>query len=104
MSMIRTTTPEHIFNFPDIDVQAEAKDLLLTYKQNDKIVFEKHLNELDVDGHEVRCAFTQEDTKGFVPNVPVKVQIKILTHGGDALASNIYTFSVKDVLNDEVMK
>ena len=40
----------------------------------------------------------------FKPNDPVKVQVRVLTSDGTAMASKIYDITVKDVLDDKVLK
>lgn len=48
---------------------------------------------------------TQEETKKFkaTPGAQVRVQVRVLTYAGEALASDKKIITVQDVLNDEVL-
>lgn len=111
--MIRATTPRHSFIF-DRD-PTEYTRILITYVQGDSIVLEKNKDDLSISKEICPCTgedewvgsfrLTQEETKKFSANAgkPVKVQIRVLTSAGEALASEKKSISVQDVLNDEVL-
>lgn len=111
--MIRATTPRHVFIFdqnPD-----DYSKILITYSQNGSIVLEKHKDDLTIETMEnpetgeskwkAWYRLTQEETKSFVssPARQVSVQIRVLTTGGESLASEKRLLQVQDVLNDEVL-
>lgn len=112
--MIRATTPKHIFTFENDP--SEYARILITYSQGNKIILEKEKDDLTIE--EVRNAFgklighvawfrlTQEEANRFQagPGKLVSVQVRVLTTGNEALASDKKTFSVQDVLNDEVLE
>ena len=113
--MIRATTPKHLFIF-DIDPN-EYERVLITYRQGDYIILEKEKEDLTIEEieetQECGCEpvvsyrawfqLTQEETNMFYPNKPVKVQVRVLTTSGEALASEEFTVNIRDVLNDEVL-
>lgn len=111
--MIRATTPKHSFIF-ETD-PSEFTRILVTYTQGDKIILEKEKDDLQIETVENPCTqetewaawykMTQDETKLFDANSgkPVRVQVRVLTPGGDALASDKKTISIVDVLNDEVL-
>lgn len=111
--MIRATTPKQVFIF-DINPEIFSK-ILITYAQNDKIVLEKEKNDLtfetvlndseEIIGYSAWFRMTQEETKKFVAGAGklVSVQVRVLTTADEAMASDKKTFSVQDVLNDEVL-
>ena len=111
--MIRATTPKQTFIF-DINPDNFSK-ILITYAQNDKIILEKTKGDLtigpvtdafeQVTGYSAWFRMTQEETNKFEagPGKQVTVQVRVLTIGNEALASEKKTFSVQDVLNDEVL-
>lgn len=109
--MIRATTPKHTFIF-ETDPTIYSR-ILITYAQNDKIIMEKEKDDLTFEetadstfGDTGYCAWfrmTQEETKKFDARYPVKLQVRVLTTFGEALASEKKTLSVQDVLNDEVL-
>lgn len=101
--MKRATTPTHTFTLPFSYLEIVSK-CLITYKQGSEIVLTKTESDIQVkNDNEIVINLTQEETIMFKPNIPVKIEIRILTPSGDALASDIMQASVEDVLNDEVL-
>ena len=103
--MIRATTPTHEFVFSENP--AGFIRILITYSQDDKIVLEKHKENLtftETETGEFVGSFrmTQEEANLFSVD-PVQVQVRVLRTDGEALASNKSTFKVEDVLDDEVL-
>lgn len=107
--MIRATTPLQEFTFETNP--ADFARILITYKQDEVIVMEKTQNDLSFssyigeDGIIVYIAsfrMTQEEANMFAPE-PVRVQVRVLTSDAEALASDITTMRVSDVLDDEVL-
>ena len=111
--MIRATTPKHIFTFETNP--SEFKRILITYVQNGNVIFEIEKDGLtfeevtnafgDTIGYAAWFRMSQEDTKKFSANSGkmVSVQVRVLTSADEALASEKKSFSVQDVLNDEVL-
>lgn len=111
--MIRATTPIHKFVF-DEDPDENFSKLLVTYSQDDTIILEKDKEDMefstetDSDNNTIYIAsirLSQSETILFSvkPSDKVEIQIRALTYAGEALASDIKTINVKDVLNDEVL-
>ena len=99
--MIRATTPTHIFELP-FDINEFVDKVLITYKQ-DEIVLEKTLEDCNIEKNILSYKLTQEETNKFNNIVFVKIQIRVITKGGESLASDEYSKSVQDVLNDKVL-
>lgn len=99
--MIRLTTPQHQFTFPDDP--SEYKRILITYSQGDKIILEKTEEDMIFEDMTGRLSLSQEETSLFSPNGKVRIQVRVLTDGDTALASDIFTINVSDVLNGEVL-
>ena len=99
--MIRATTPTHRFNTPF--KEADIKSLIISYAQLHNEVLTKKKKDCSFEGTTAIVKLTQEDTKKFIVDTPVKIQMRILTVDGDAVASNIYEISVGEVINDEVL-
>lgn len=107
--MIRATTPLQEFTF-----ETNPEDfsrILIVYKQDENIVLRKEKGDLSFssyigeDGIIVYVAafrMTQEEANLFEPE-PVRVQVRVLTAENEALASDIDTMPVSDVLDDEVL-
>jgi len=108
--MVRLTTPIHSFSF-ETDPSLYER-LLITYKQGRKIVLEKEKDDLVIEERAdpqveriwiASFKLTQEETKAFNVNTPVQIQVRALMADGTALASEMYTIAIADVLNDEVL-
>ncbi len=99
--MKRASTPTHRFELMT-DLSA-LKDILITYKHGGKIVLEKKRKDVTMEGKTAVVKLTQEETNLFSADTDVKMQVRILSLGGESYPSNIITVPVEDVLNDEVM-
>ena len=101
--MVRATTPTHTFVLPlSVD---DVKTLLLTYSQNDNVVMEKEKDDLTAtDDNTIQYVLTQEETLKFDASKSVQIQLRVLTHGGSALASRVFSVPCGNVLNPEVLK
>ena len=99
--MRRLTTPEHKFTL-QIDPSVISK-VRITYAQNNAIVLNKEGDAVFLDGNIAMVKLTQEETKKFTADKEVEIQVRVLTLGGDALASDIIKVDVKKALDDEVM-
>lgn len=99
--MIRATTPTHTFNIP---IEAnKIQEILVTYRQVGRNILEKTNADMENNGNAWSVTLTQQETKLFMADTKVEVQVRVLTTGGDALASKIFSVTVDRVLNDEVM-
>lgn len=92
--MRRGTTPT-ITITTDIDLTA-AINMFVTFKQNDRIVFEKTLADVEITSESVICNLSQEDTL-LLKNGIVRFQIRA-TLGDSKVASNVMTASVDEIL------
>lgn len=111
--MIRATTPKQVFTF-EMD-PSDFEKILITYAQGDQIILEKGKDDLQIEpvenafgkimGYAAWFRMTQEEANSFLPGPgkQVSVQVRAKTYSGEVLASDKKTFSVQDVLNDEVL-
>lgn len=105
--MTRLTTPRQEFQF-DTDPSDFAR-IQITYNQDGNNILVKEKNDLTIEQTEdgtwtASFTMTQEETALFDPDGDVvRCQTRILTTQGEALASDIATIKVKDVLNQEVL-
>lgn len=99
--MRRGTTPTHTFTLP-IDA-AQIDKLRITYVQKEKIVLKKTEDDVAIDGNAVRVKLTQAETLQFDESSGafVSIQIKVLTTGGDVLASEIFKVHPLQILDEE---
>ena len=104
--MYRVTTPTHTFTLP---IQtATCKEIQVTYKQGETTILKHYQNAtlpsgMTLDGKNVIIKLTQEETKAFNARFGVVAQVRVLTNDDDAFASQIFTVSVNDVLNEEIL-
>lgn len=98
--MTRATTPIITFKIP-LDT-ADFEDMILSVKQNRQFDFDMDSNQITLDGRNIILTLTQQQTTEFLPDVPVKVQLRCKVNGA-VMASNIVEIPVEDVLNKEVL-
>jgi len=100
--MIRGTTPTLAFKLPFDTSMCSC--VWVTFAQGDKEVFTKETAACSLDGDMVTVKLTQEETLSFDCKQILQIQIKALTLGGDALASDIIETSVAKCLKGEVIE
>ena len=101
----RGTTPLHSFALPDELSGVELSALYISYAQCGRVRLEKALGDAGVvaSGGTITVQLTQEDTLAFSGHSEVRIQIRLKTANGDALASNIISVPVGEILKDGVI-
>ena len=98
--MRQGTTPTHYF---DLDISTEMLAAArVTYKQGATIVLEKELCDCALTGNTVEVTLTQEETLKFDCSKVCRVQLHCTTLGGQALASDVFTLEVDELLSRRV--
>ena len=92
--MRRGTTPT-ITITTDLDL-TQASNLFVTFKQGDRIAFEKTLEDVTVTETAVVCELSQSDTLALKGGL-VRFQIRA-TLGDSKVASNIMTTNADEIL------
>lgn len=92
--MRRGTTPT-ITITTDINLTA-AINLFVTFKQGDRIAFEKTLEDVTVTENQIVCDLNQSDTLALKDGM-VRFQIRA-TIGNSKVASNVMTATVDEIL------
>ena len=100
--MIRGTTPTHIFTLP-FGIET-IKTIQIIYAQSGAEKLTKSNEDCMLDGNTVTVKLTQEDTFLFDDGVCVEVQVRVLTNGGDALASRVMRVRCEECLSCEVLQ
>lgn len=99
--MRRGTTPTHTFAIP---VNAELiSKVRVIYRQGINTVLEKEAEGSEITEGKLSFKLTQEDTLAFTEGQKCEIQVRLLTIGGDAMASDIMTFCPERLLEDEVL-
>lgn len=109
--MLRATTPTHTFNFCKLDPSTFTQ-LNAYYAQRGRVLIEKHKEDFTIESETIeeetfyhaRITLTQEETKLFVPNTDVEIQLRVLTADNASMATPKYRVPVHDVLDDEVLE
>lgn len=97
--MRRGTTPT-IDISTDIDL-SHAEVVYLTFSQGGTVVLEKELQDLTIDSRTISCVLSQADTLKFsTGDKMLRCQIRARLSDGTALASNVFSIGVKEILKD----
>lgn len=99
--MRRGTTPTHRFNTP-IDF-TNAETLYLTYKQGNKTVVEKSIDDVEITADELKVTLTQTETLGFNARLDVEIQCRARFPDNKAVASNIIRCEASRILKEGVI-
>lgn len=101
--MIRGTTPVLTFDIGMDPHQFVA--LFVTFEQGNRPVLEKALGDsgLRLEEESVVLTLTQQETLKMRHNMPCEVQIRARDAAGNALASNIITVTVSEILKEGVI-
>ena len=101
--MYRGTTPTNTIT---VDLDLRATTVFVTYAQNGTVVFEKTNDDITIEEKQILVPLSQEDTLKLSADrrAPVSVQIRYITSGGVAGASNIMTTTADAILKDGVIE
>ena len=103
--MKRGSTPTFTFEIP-FDVSA-IQSCFVTMKQtvgNKVVQIDKSKDQCVLQDKTISCDLTQEDTLKFDAHRNASVQLRVLTSGGKALVSNVFTVMVGKVLKEGVIE
>lgn len=99
--MRKGTTPTLTFKIPfEVSMLKNAK---ATFRQGD-IQLEKKLGDFETTENTLTIRLTQEETFLFRSDTQIKVQLRVVTLNGDALASDIFNIFVSECLDNEVLE
>ena len=96
--VVRGTTPTLEFKIP-FETNA-IQNVYITFNQSNQNILEKTENDCIMEGKTITCKLSQTDTLLFDERLNIDIQIRIKTITDEALASNIITESVRQVLKD----
>lgn len=100
--MIQGSTPMHVFVLPfSTDMIDKVR---ISYEQKKKIVLTKEISDVSMIDNTIFYRLTQEETLLFDALIPVRIQLHVLTTGGEALPSIIKTVPVNTLLDKRVIK
>lgn len=98
--MKRGTTPTNTFS---VDVDLRDATVFVDYEQDGRIVLEKTGDDLTITEKAVSLTLSQEDTLAFKPGW-VQIQLRYVTAGGAADASNIIQTTAERIIKDGVIE
>lgn len=96
------STPTHKFILPSY--ASDVIKLRASYGQGDSVLFEKHLDDVRMDGNTIYIDLNIEETSKFVFGSNVQVQMEAILSSGKKLISPIYEVPVERVLNTDILK
>ena len=103
--MIKGTTPTLQFNLPIETSTLKAAEVMVQYVDNNKeVTIVKTLDECEVGEKTITAQLTQEETLQLPAPSSVSVQLRVLTLDDVALASVIFTTTVKRLLKEGVIE
>ena len=103
--MIRGTTPTIIYKLPFETSIIKSAEIVLKYIDNNKkVIIEKTLEDCELGETSISTRLTQEETLGLPAPSKVSVQLRILTTGDVALATEVKTVFVRKLLKGDVIE
>lgn len=99
--MRQGTTPKHTFTLP-FETNLVEK-VRVVYAQKDVVKIVKTEADAEMAGNTISVKLTQEDTFKLNNNLKTYVQVRVVTHDGNAFASDIITLPVDICLDGEVL-
>ena len=97
----RGTTPTQKFN-TSIDLSS-ATVIYVSYKQHNKVVIERTVDNIVVTSTYLQFALTQEESLSLDDKVKVEIQIRAKFPNGTAVASNIIEADAGKILKGGVI-
>lgn len=100
--MYRGTTPTitlTVDGLSEINLRSAYLTIMQTTKEQ-RVVIEKTLGDMSIDGEVVSVTLSQADTLKLKANVKAEVQLRFLSQGGTAYATQITKYPVKEILKD----
>ena len=100
--MYRGTTPTHNFTIP---MECSLiKEIRVYYKQDDEVILVKENTGCCFEDCTISVTLTQEETFLFNCKKNVKIQLRVLTTGGQSLISKPIVVDVGECFSNEVLK
>ena len=96
----RGTTATNTFA---VDVDLRDATVFVSYEQDGEVIIEKTGDDLTITEDSVSLDLTQEDTLAFRPG-KVFIQLRYVTAGGAADASNIISTTFERIIKDGVIE
>lgn len=99
--MRRGTTPTHTFTLPfDTSVVDKVR---VIYAQGDIVKIVKKELDCELSRNTISVKLTQAETLRLNHRLKTDIQLRVVTHSGEALASGIVTVTTTQCLSDEVL-
>lgn len=99
--MRQGTTPKHTFTLPfDTNIVDKVR---VVYAQRDDVKIVKTEADAEMEGNALSVKLTQEDTLQLNSSLKTYVQVRVVTHDGNAFASDIITVNTERCLDGEVL-
>jgi hypothetical protein len=99
--MRQGTTPKHTFTLPfDTNIVEKVR---VVYAQRDCVKIVKEGSDVEMDGNTVSVKLTQEDTLQLNSSLKTYVQVRVVTHDGNAFTSDTITLNTAMCLDREVL-
>lgn len=99
--MIKGSTPTFTFALPfDASAIAEAR---ISFGQDGRELVKKVEGVITMKGNDISCELTQRESLLFNEQKPMQIQLKVKTHEGKVLLTDIFEADVGAALNKEML-
>ena len=95
------STPTHTFTIPF--EASSVQKIRVSYGQNDKELVCKTERDCILNGDQVHCTLTQNDTLKFSYTKPLQIQLKVKLDTGKVFLSDLVTCDVEYALCKEIL-
>ena len=103
--MIKGTTPTLQFNLPIDTSTLKSAEITVQYIDHNKEVnIVRTMDECEVTDNTITARLTQEETLQLPAPSSVAIQLRVLTVDDVALASSVFTTTVKRLLKESVIE
>lgn len=97
--IIQGTTPTHTFTLP-FDI-SNVKDVMITYRQDNGIVFIKNLKDCVLQDNQILVDLSQQDTFELSHKYLLTIELKVLTANDKVLIDLFENIRVQESKNKE---
>ena len=99
--MRQGTTPKHTFTLPFKTSIVER--IRVAYTQRGEVKIIKTKSDVEMSGNTITVGLSQEETLKLNSNLKTYVQVRAVTHNGEAFVSDIVTINTERCLDGEVL-
>ena len=97
--IIQGTTPTHTFTLPFDTIN--VKDVMITYRQDNGIVFVKNLKDCILHNNQILVDLSQANTFALSHEYLLTIELKVLTKNNKVVSDIFENFRIQESVNKE---